>query len=509
MPPSDMTTPPVDVPWPRRRLLTWMVATVTAAAAAAAWTGQSWQSPAELALASAPPAATRLTAPVEHRVLENAVSLRGTVEGGDPFPVPAPQGAPAGTARAVVTRLAVDVGDSLGPGELMAEVSGRPIFAFLGAVPAYRDLTPGLTGDDVAQLQRSLRQAGYAVADGKGRFGASTESAVKRFYTNRGYEPATRELTPPPPPEEPSDPGSSRPDSPVAPVVPSEDQPPPATGTDSPTGEELTDAHDSDESEGDPGEQGAGGTWGVAGGQAAAVAPVLRVPSATTVSVVAAASRPVATSSAPKPRVEIYVPFSEVVFVPSLPAVVRALPLRVGDTSTGSVAVLSLGTPRVTVQVPVGTTVAPGDQVEVAVDGSETVTGTVLQLMEAASEAAPADSEVQGDAQGPAQARGSPASVVAHVSTEPPLSSVQVGRPALMTLRRAVTTGPVLAVPAAAVRTGSDGRSYVLAGRSGQEQRRVGVTTGASAQGYVQISAEQGLVVGDQVVVSDSSSVGR
>lgn len=99
--------------------------------------------------------------------------------------------------------------------------------------------------------------------------------------------------------------------------------------------------------------------------------------------------------------------------------------------------------------------------------------------------------------------------MVAHVSTEPPLSSVQVGRPALMTLRRAVTTGPVLAVPAAAVRTGSDGRSYVLAGRSGQEQRRVGVTTGASAQGYVQISAEQGLVVGDQVVVSDSSSVGR
>ena len=43
------------------------------------------------------------------------------------------------------------------PGSVIVEVAGRPLFVFPGTVPAYRNLSPGETGTDVAQLQAGLR----------------------------------------------------------------------------------------------------------------------------------------------------------------------------------------------------------------------------------------------------------------------------------------------------------------------------------------------------------------
>lgn len=71
---------------------------------------------------------------------------------------------------------------------MIVEVSGRPLVALQGAVPAYRDLVPGDTGADVAQLQRGLAAIGYpAGGDTAGTFGAGTAAAVAAFYTALGY----------------------------------------------------------------------------------------------------------------------------------------------------------------------------------------------------------------------------------------------------------------------------------------------------------------------------------
>jgi HlyD family secretion protein len=57
-------------------------------------------------------------------------------------------------------------------------------------VPAWRDLTPGESGPDVAELQRALAALGYyANGDTPGYFGPATEYAVSLYYQHLGYTP--------------------------------------------------------------------------------------------------------------------------------------------------------------------------------------------------------------------------------------------------------------------------------------------------------------------------------
>ncbi|WP_157963978.1 peptidoglycan-binding domain-containing protein [Actinocorallia populi] len=72
----------------------------------------------------------------------------------------------------------------------MAVISGRPVIALRGSVPAYRDLKNGYKGADVEQLQQGLREAGYSVADSTGVYGASTQAAVKQLFIDKDFEPA-------------------------------------------------------------------------------------------------------------------------------------------------------------------------------------------------------------------------------------------------------------------------------------------------------------------------------
>ena len=67
------------------------------------------------------------------------------------------------------------------------EVSGRPLATLPGRVPAYRDLRPGMVGEDVAQLQSALHALGYGSAVPDGEFGQSTKEAVEAFYEALGY----------------------------------------------------------------------------------------------------------------------------------------------------------------------------------------------------------------------------------------------------------------------------------------------------------------------------------
>ncbi|MEK7425621.1 MAG: hypothetical protein AAB131_17480 [Actinomycetota bacterium] len=92
------------------------------------------------------------------------------------------------TIDPVVTGVFVEPGDVVVEGERVVEVSGRPVFAFSGAVPAFREMVPGASGVDVRQLQDGLVRLGCP-AETDGVFGQATKLCVAALYLDLGYEP--------------------------------------------------------------------------------------------------------------------------------------------------------------------------------------------------------------------------------------------------------------------------------------------------------------------------------
>lgn len=154
---------------------------------AAGWVGASaFQSPEQREAAAEPPAPGPVVEPVVVGRLADEVQLRAVV-GTQVQRTLAPSALPD---PAVVTANPVANGDSLDHGDLVLEVSGRPVFVLPGSFPFYRDLKSGMTGPDVEQLQRGLTSVGYEVGDWElGTFGRSTSWAVRRYYSAIGYEP--------------------------------------------------------------------------------------------------------------------------------------------------------------------------------------------------------------------------------------------------------------------------------------------------------------------------------
>ena len=94
-----------------------------------------------------------------------------------------------GTPQGVVTRDGAKAGTQLSNGSIITTINERPIIAFKGSIPAYRDLAVGARGDDVKQLQEALESLGYSIWDDEGNYGEATANAVYRFYLDRGYYP--------------------------------------------------------------------------------------------------------------------------------------------------------------------------------------------------------------------------------------------------------------------------------------------------------------------------------
>ncbi|MCX3061899.1 peptidoglycan-binding domain-containing protein, partial [Streptomyces beihaiensis] len=160
------------------------------------------KSPAQAAADTRPPPPSVLTASVQEKVLAETVIARGQVAASQQVRVDGAGTGGKDVGRSVVTKVAVKDGQRLRMGQLLLEVSGRPVFVLKGDIPAYRDLGPGSTGDDVAQLQRALAGLGYAVGgDRSGTFGAGTQAAVARFYRAHGVAPVA---------EPPADPVADR-----------------------------------------------------------------------------------------------------------------------------------------------------------------------------------------------------------------------------------------------------------------------------------------------------------
>ena len=143
------------------------------------------RSPADEAALRKPPKASLVTVPVERVRLTSTIVVNGTLEYGSPLPI---------TLAGVVGGADADQRATRAPrpgkvteGGILMEVNGRPVFAMPGKVPMHRTISPGARGDDVRQLQRSLRRLGYGTRV-TGVFDPTTVTAVTRFYAKKGYE---------------------------------------------------------------------------------------------------------------------------------------------------------------------------------------------------------------------------------------------------------------------------------------------------------------------------------
>jgi peptidoglycan hydrolase-like protein with peptidoglycan-binding domain len=148
--------------------------------------GSRIQSPAEAAARTAPPAPSPILVPVEERVLSSDVVTRGTARFGLPQSIslaPSALKAEAGVVTTLPTR-----GDQLEEGDVLLTASGRPVFLLQGEIPAYRDLTAGLSGEDIRQLEVALKRLKFDPGPVDGAFDEKTSAAVADLYAAAGYE---------------------------------------------------------------------------------------------------------------------------------------------------------------------------------------------------------------------------------------------------------------------------------------------------------------------------------
>ncbi|MEV4876062.1 hypothetical protein [Streptomyces cyaneofuscatus] len=459
--------------------------------------GQQIKSPAQAIADSSPPAPSVLTSPVEYRVLETSVMLRGTVTAAQSVDVTPTGGAP-GAASAVITKQPVAVGQDVRAGQLLLEVSGRPVVALKGSLPVYRDLKPGADGDDVAQLQSALKEMGHRVGDDRqGHFGAGTKSALIDFYKTLGYEPQ------PAAPE-----GESG-------VSEAEDV--------------VVDAQRAVEDARDALEGPRGTAIGVEAPQAG-VAPT------------ASSASPPASKPAPdavdrtggvdvlsdlrkqlerakddlrKAREKLaqaemiagpMLPASEVVFISDFPARVDGVDTKVGSTVTGKALTLSAGVLTVQgyLQAHEKGLVRPRQHVEVF---SELTGRSAAATVASVSEAAASELSTVPSESNERAATGAKGYLMV-VKPTARLPRDMAGQDVRLTVRAASTKGKALVVPVSAIAAGADGRTAVTVRKSDGSQRRIAVRVGASGDGYVEVRAEskEGLHQGDHVLTGVRST---
>ena len=197
----------------RRRALFW-VAGAAALLAIGGLIGSSFvKSPQQIAADTAAPPPTVTTSKVVSQILTSSVQMRGVVYPGTQYDVypsgpesdsaASGSGTPAGGSAAggsaagngslgavYISRLDVAAGKTISNGEQLAEIDGEPLFALAGRVPAWRDITPGESGPDVAELQKALAALGYYQdGDTPGLFGTATQDAVSLYDEHLGYTP--------------------------------------------------------------------------------------------------------------------------------------------------------------------------------------------------------------------------------------------------------------------------------------------------------------------------------
>ncbi|MFC8869537.1 peptidoglycan-binding protein [Streptomyces sp. NPDC057148] len=492
--PAPHTEPAAGARMNRRRWVAAVAVGSALLAVAGFGASQVIKSPAQAAADTEPPPADVLTAPVERRVLKETVVLRGTVEAGESVTVTPVASGGEGAAEPVVTKLPVEAGDTVRAGQVLLEVSGRPVFALRGKVPVYRDLKPGAEGDDVAQLQKALRSLGHGTGDdASGIFGAGTKAALQAFYAGLGYDPRPAV----------DDDGEAvksaeqgvRAAQRALEQAQSAAEAASAASSETATGEGTTDegttggggGSGTDQNPGADAGEGSGEREGAdRGGDAEARRAVewAREDLET--------ARQVLTDA--RADAGPMLPAGEVVFLPGFPARVDSVSAAVGARVTTGVLTVSAGKLVVQgyLQERQKGLVRTGQPVEILAERSgTTVRGTVRSVSETLDEDQEqgqdgASTDGAGGRRAPAAALGYP--VV--VEPDKPLDPALAGQEVRLTVEAGSTDGKALVVPVTAVSVGSDGKSAVTVVATDGAQRRVRVTAGTQGDGYVEVVPE-------------------
>ncbi|WP_030153019.1 hypothetical protein [Streptomyces sp. NRRL S-244] len=492
---SDAAVEPDDVRASlgrRRRILIWVVAGAVALTGAGVVLATTIRSPAQVAADAAPPPASVLADRVERRVLTSSVVVRGTVAAEQSLTVSPGAGAAAaaGTGgKPVVTRVNKQPGAAVQAGDVLVEVSGRPVFALAGALPVYRDLKPGATGKDVGQLQEGLKALGHPTGkDPAGTYGAGTKAAVTALYAALGYTPR------------PADPGDAEK------LQAAEDAADTAQRGVTTAKSALAKA------------KAGGGTDTAEAQQQLAFAQQDLAKATTRLEAARAAAGPM-------------VPADELVFVKGFPARVDAVKAAVGESVPDGLLTLSAGAPVIRASLPAHQKdlVKAGMKVEVLSESTGlTATGTVASVATAPTPAsggaAPGGSGGSGSGgsgagagSGPGSGSGAgenaaqdPGGYALTVTPGQTLDARLSGQGVRLTVTAASSGEPVLVVPLSAVSAGADGRTTVtVLGKdpaAADARRRVEVRAGMSADGMVQVEPVGGgaLADGDRVLVAQA-----
>lgn len=160
--------------------VTAVVLVVAALVAAAFLAGRFFQPPSTAADNEAAATPIDVWAHAEERVIDDGSSYVATVAAGRTRTVTVAADGPA-----VVLRQAAEVGEMVRPGDAAGEVSGVAYVFLPEPLALYRDLTEGDRGEDVASLQRALRQTGRWTAT-DGVFGDSTARALRETFRGAG-----------------------------------------------------------------------------------------------------------------------------------------------------------------------------------------------------------------------------------------------------------------------------------------------------------------------------------
>ena len=170
----------------RKATLAWVLAASALIAGAAWWLGSRIESPADAAARTAPPPPSPILVPVEQRVLSSTIVTRGTGRFGAPQKLsiaPSALKPGAGLISSLPARNA-----PLAEGALLLIASGRPVFVLQGRVPAFRDMGPGMVGDDIRQLEQALARLGFNPGPVDGHYDQQTAAAVGRWYAAHKLE---------------------------------------------------------------------------------------------------------------------------------------------------------------------------------------------------------------------------------------------------------------------------------------------------------------------------------
>ncbi len=181
-----------------RRGLRWVVATgvvvaVVVVAGVVAWVSGAFGNSGSSGAGAAGGAYRTSTAAVVRRSLSSQTQVSATLGFAGSYSVAAKGG---GTLTWLPSQ-----GRVIREGQVLYRVdNGTPVFLLYGTVPAWRDLSVGLTGADVAQLNRDLVKLGYAtrsalLAAGLGLdyFSSGTFSALEGLQAHLGL-PVTGSL---------------------------------------------------------------------------------------------------------------------------------------------------------------------------------------------------------------------------------------------------------------------------------------------------------------------------